>query len=71
MLIVNKIKCDCCSKRAVKFIDGIPYCVACADNLLLKTIKRCIDNIERAVVTIKIMPKGVLDRAKKESSDRA
>jgi len=70
MLTVNKIKCDCCSKRATKTVDGTPYCTTCADGVLLKTIKRCIDNIEGAVVTIKVMPKGVLDRAKKESSDR-
>jgi hypothetical protein len=71
MLSVDKIKCACCNKRAIKRIDGMLYCAACADNVLLKTIKRCIENIEGAVVTIKIIPKGVLDRAKEKSSNGA
>lgn len=67
MLTVNKISCEACSKPATKIIDNTSYCTPCADGVLLKTIKRCIDNIEGAVVTIKVMPKGVVDRAKKES----
>jgi hypothetical protein len=62
--------CSACdgALAATKIIDGAPYCAHCGDNLLLKTIKKCIVNIEEAVVTIKVIPKGVLS-AKKEIPD--
>jgi len=66
MMILNK--CVDCGKRATKVIDLQPYCRHCGDNVLLKTIKSCVDAVEEAVVELKITPKGVL-RARKKGSD--
>lgn len=60
------MKCVDCGKKATKLIGQHAYCAHCGDNLLLRTIKLCVNAVEEAVVKIKIIPKGAL-RARKES----
>jgi DNA-directed RNA polymerase subunit RPC12/RpoP len=64
--------CAYCGKPPTKLIEGLtaPHeglylCAHCGDNLLIKTIKKCIEGIEEAKITMKIMPKGVMDAREK------
>lgn len=62
MSIIKKASteaCHDCGIPSTKLIDGVAYCAHCGDNILLRTIKRCIEGIEEATVTLKVMPKGV------------
>jgi len=71
MSIIRKISteaCHDCGVPSTKLIDGVAYCAHCGDNILLRTIKKCIEGIEEATVTLKVMPKGVLDAKEKSSN---
>jgi hypothetical protein len=60
--VITKGKCAFCKKPAVRKIDGEFYCGHCADNRLLKQMKRCVEAMSEAIVTIKILPKLSLEK---------
>jgi len=49
--------CAICDKKATKTIDGLRYCPACGDNVLIKTIGKCAKAVELARVGLSIMPR--------------
>jgi hypothetical protein len=57
---VNKGKCIYCDKKASRKINGELFCDLCGDGLLIKTIRRCIDNIVTARLNFSILPKKAL-----------
>jgi hypothetical protein len=61
---VSKGICENCENKATKKLDGIHYCSTCADNKLIKQIGRCIEAVEHAIVTIKILPKAAILKEK-------
>jgi hypothetical protein len=64
----------CHLKNAVKAINGVKVCTACGDNVLIKIIGKCSKEVMEAIVTFKVMPRGVYERAKESISktgDRA
>lgn len=63
---VSKGTCSVCKSKASKALDGVLYCSQCADTRLLRQIKRCIEAVEHAVVTIKVLPAQSLKLMRKE-----
>jgi hypothetical protein len=63
---VTKGQCAFCKNPASKKIEGELFCSQCADNEILKHIKKCMAEITHAIVTIKVLPKkAVLKEAKR------
>lgn len=67
---VREGKCSCCDKKAFRRIDGELFCGHCADNVLLKQIKRCIEGISGAVVSLKILPKQAVLREARRGKEK-
>jgi len=57
---------SCESERATKRIDDEYLCGSCADSILLKQVKKCVENVTHAVVTVKILPKSMLEKREAE-----
>ena len=57
-----RIPCYGCGKSSTIKIDGTTYCSSCGDSILIRTIGRCIKGVEKAIVKISILPKGVVLR---------
>jgi uncharacterized Zn finger protein (UPF0148 family) len=66
MIISNVTQgtCNACEDPAVREIDGKLYCGHCADNKLLKQMKRCIEAMTEVIVTIKVLPKQSFNKGK-------
>jgi predicted amidophosphoribosyltransferase len=65
--LVTEGVCSACKEPATRELDGILYCGHCADPKLLVQIKRCIEAVSDAVVTIKVMPKGAMKGTNSET----
>jgi uncharacterized Zn finger protein (UPF0148 family) len=61
--IVTQGNCSACEDPAVREIDGKLFCGHCADNRLLKQIKKCIEATTEVIVTLKILPKLSYNKA--------
>jgi hypothetical protein len=60
--VTQQAECSACEKLAVRKIDGELYCGHCADNRLLKQMKRCVEAMSEVVVTIRVLPKLSLSK---------
>jgi hypothetical protein len=63
MVDIRKIrkstKCSFCDKKAVKAINGLPFCPHCLDARLIRIMGVCSKAATQVTIKFRIIPKGI------------
>jgi len=63
MIDIRRIRkstgCIFCDKKAVKTINGLPFCPHCLDGRLVRIIAACTKATEEIVIKFQIIPRSV------------